>query len=229
VGRGALESRLAGFNRPLDRLSYRPIPFRDFNKKARCLRHTGPKTPREGCPWPGVTCARDRARASSPTDRRIASLLGNPGCDSDSRPTWTTSMQGMSQADSRRDQPCGSSVVLHTYRRQIPGGCSRDFEENCRVSRSQVEGHRRTEEHLAVKLLPGHFRRSHRGAQAHPTGPEKASALVALLKAGTQRSGGQRCGEERMSRFAHTIHYPLHTNTGVRCADSQAPSFGSKP
>jgi hypothetical protein len=45
------------------------------------LHHTGPETPREGCPWPGVTSARDRARADSPDDRRFALLPGNPGCD----------------------------------------------------------------------------------------------------------------------------------------------------
>src|SRR4051812_8473507 len=70
---------------------------------ARCLRHTGPETPREGCPWPGVTSARDKARAGSPVDRRIASLPDNQACDADSRRTWTTSVQGMSRADSTGD------------------------------------------------------------------------------------------------------------------------------
>ena len=105
--------RLPVFNRPLDRLSYRPIPRP--NEKARCLRHTGPETPREGCPWPGVTSARDRARAGSPVDRRIASLPDNPGCDADSRRTWTTSVQGMSQTDSTGDRarpPGPSSCTL---------------------------------------------------------------------------------------------------------------------
>ena len=55
-------------------------------------------------------------------DRRIASLLGNPGCDADSRRTWTTSVQGISQADSTRGRPHGPPVVLHPYRRVTPGG-----------------------------------------------------------------------------------------------------------
>ena len=99
---GRSDPRLPGFNRPLNRLSYRPIPR--SNEEARCFRHTGPETPREGCPWPGVTSARDRARAVSPTDRRIASIPGNPGCDADSGRTWTTSVQAMSQANSIQDQ-----------------------------------------------------------------------------------------------------------------------------
>src|SRR5208282_477903 len=124
---GRSNPRLPGFNRPQDRLSYRPIPL--SNEKARCLRHIGPETSHEGCLWPGVTSARDRVRAGSPTDRRIASLLGNPGCDADSRQTWATSVQGVSQADSTRGRPHGPPVVLYPYRRVTPGGCSRDFEE----------------------------------------------------------------------------------------------------
>ena len=81
---GRSNPRLPGFNRPLDRLSYRPVP-RSQRKRPGVLRHTGPETPREGCPWPGVTSARDRARAGSPINRRIASLRYNPGCDADSR------------------------------------------------------------------------------------------------------------------------------------------------
>ena len=83
---GRSNPRLPGFNRPLDRLSYRPVP-RYQRKRPGVLRHTGPETPREGCPWPGVTSARDRARADSPTERRIALLPGNPGCDADFRQT----------------------------------------------------------------------------------------------------------------------------------------------
>ncbi len=124
VGRGALESPSAGLQ-PAARPSQLPThSFRSPNKneKARCLRHTGPETPHEGCLWPGVTSARDRAGAGSPTDRRIASLLGNPGCDADSRRTWTTSVQGVSQADSTRlrGRPHGSPVVLYSYRRVTP-------------------------------------------------------------------------------------------------------------
>jgi hypothetical protein len=87
------------------------------NEKARCLRHTGPETPREGCPWPGVTSARGRARAGSPTARRIASLPYNPGCDADSRRTWTTSVRWMSQADSGpASRPARGLVSLQTRR-----------------------------------------------------------------------------------------------------------------
>ena len=96
---GRSNPRLPGFNRPLDRLSYRPVPR--FQRKGPVYHgHTGPETPREGCLWPGVTSARDRARAGSPTVRRIASILGNPGCDADSGRTWTTSVQVMSEANS---------------------------------------------------------------------------------------------------------------------------------
>jgi hypothetical protein len=106
---GRSNPRLPGFNRPLDRLSYRPIPFRGPNKneKARCCRHTGPETPHKGCLWPGVTSARDRAAAGSPPDRRIASLLGNSGWNANTRRTWTTSVYGLSQADLTRDRPHG--------------------------------------------------------------------------------------------------------------------------
>ena len=52
---GRSNPRLPGFNRPLDRLSYRPVPAVP-TKKARCVRHTGPETPREDV----------RGRASSP-------------------------------------------------------------------------------------------------------------------------------------------------------------------
>ena len=96
-------------------------PFRGPNKKARCPGHTGPETPREGCPWPGVTSARDRARAGSPVDRRIASLLGNPGCDFDSRRTWTTSVQGVSRADSTRDRSHGPARRLAPLQTRHPG------------------------------------------------------------------------------------------------------------
>ena len=99
VGRGALESPSAGLQ-PAAGPSQLPARSCGPNEKARCLRHTGPETPREGCPWPGVTSARGRARAGSPTARRIASLPYNPGCDADSRRTWTTSVRWMSQADS---------------------------------------------------------------------------------------------------------------------------------
>ena len=103
---GRSNPRLPGFNRPLDRLSYRPVP-RSQRKRPGVVRHTGPETPREGCPWPGVTSARDRARACSPMNRRTASLLYNPGCDADSGRTWTTSVRSMSQADSTRGRPGG--------------------------------------------------------------------------------------------------------------------------
>ncbi len=82
---GRSNPRLPGFNRPLDRLSYRPIPR--SQKKARCPRHTGPETPHEGCLWPGVTSATDKAGARSPTDRRIAWLHDNPGWNANS---WRT-------------------------------------------------------------------------------------------------------------------------------------------
>jgi hypothetical protein len=98
---GRSNPRLLGFNQPLDRLSYRPVlPFQ--RKGPVYLGHTGPETPREGCSWPGVTSARDNAGAGMPTDRRIAPLLGNPGCDANCRRTWTTSVQLMYQVDSLR-------------------------------------------------------------------------------------------------------------------------------
>ena len=103
------------------------------NEKARCLRHTGPETPSQGCRWPGVTSARDRARASSPTDRRIASLSGNLSSDAHSRRTWATSVHGVSQAESTRDCHHGASVVLYVKRRVTPRGCSRDFDEILRL------------------------------------------------------------------------------------------------
>src|SRR3954452_24447663 len=78
VGRGALESPSAGLQ-PAARLSQLPAHSAIPTKRPGVLRHTGPETPHEGCAWPGVTSARDRARAGSPDDRRIASLLGNPG------------------------------------------------------------------------------------------------------------------------------------------------------
>ena len=42
---GRSNPRLPGFNRPLDRLSYRPVPR--FQRKGPVLRHTGPENPRE--------------------------------------------------------------------------------------------------------------------------------------------------------------------------------------
>jgi hypothetical protein len=69
------------------------------------------------CPWPGVTSARDRARAGSPTAWRVASLRYNPGCDADNRRTWTTSVQAMSRAESTRGRPRGLArrlVLLQT-------------------------------------------------------------------------------------------------------------------
>jgi hypothetical protein len=108
---GHSNPRLPGFNRPLDRLSYRPVPRFQRKGPVDCG-HTGPETPREGCPWPGVTSARDRARAGSPTDRRIASSLGNPGCDADSGRTWTTSVQVTSQANSISGRLLVSTRVL---------------------------------------------------------------------------------------------------------------------
>ena len=83
---GGLESPSAGLQ-PAARPSQLPTHSVVPTKKTRCLRHTGPETPREGCSWPGVTSARDRAGAGSPMNRRIVSLLGNPGRGADSRRT----------------------------------------------------------------------------------------------------------------------------------------------
>src|SRR5271166_2492366 len=126
VGRGALESPSAGLQ-PAARPSQLPT-------------HSAVPTKRPGAfVTPGLRLrARDvRGRASRPQGieperarRRIGgSLLGNPGRDADSRRTWTTSVQGVSQADSTRGRPHGPPVVLYPYRRVTPGGCSRDFEE----------------------------------------------------------------------------------------------------
>ena len=128
VGRGALESPSAGLQ-PAARPSQLPTRSAVPTKRPGVFVTPGLRLLTKGCLWPGVTSARDRARAGSPTDRRIASLLGNPGCDADSRRTWTTSVQGVSQADSTRGRAHGPPVVLYPYRRVTPGGCSRDFEE----------------------------------------------------------------------------------------------------
>ena len=71
---GRSNPRLPGFNRPLDRLSYRPVP-RPQRKRPGVLRHTGPETAHKRSPWPGVTSARDRATADSPTERRRDCLV----------------------------------------------------------------------------------------------------------------------------------------------------------
>ena len=88
---GRSNPRLPGFNRPLDRLSYRPVSR--SQRKGPVLSSHRARDSARGCPWPGVTSARDRARAGSPVHRRIASLLDNPGCDADSLRTWTTSVR----------------------------------------------------------------------------------------------------------------------------------------
>ena len=103
------------------------------NEKARCFRHTGPETPREGCPWPGVTSARDRARAGSPVDRRIASLPNNPGCDAYSRRTWATSVQSMSQADSTGDRAHRLARCLSPLQTRHPGGMFARFRGDSRI------------------------------------------------------------------------------------------------
>src|SRR5262249_15927783 len=135
----ALESPSAGLQpaaRP-SQLPTRSVLFRHPNKKARCLRHTGPETPREGCQGPGVTFAKDRARPYSPDVRRIASPLGNPGTDMDSRRSWTTSVQMMSQANSIRldSTQLNSGPTSWIARRLVPyrrgtlGGCSRVIQD----------------------------------------------------------------------------------------------------
>jgi hypothetical protein len=121
VGRGALESPSAGLQ-PAAGPSQLPTRFAVSTKRPGVLRHTGPETPHEGWPWPGVTSARDRARAGSPVDRRIASLPYNPGCDADSRRTWTTSVQGMSQADSTGDRAHRPARRLPPLQTRHPGG-----------------------------------------------------------------------------------------------------------
>ena len=125
---GRSNPRLPGFNRPLDRLSYRPIP-RSQRKRPGVFVTPGLRLHARDVRGRASRPQGIEARAGSPTDRRIASLLGNPGCDADSRQTWTTSVQVVSQADSTRGQPHGSPVVLYPYRRGTPGGCSRNFEK----------------------------------------------------------------------------------------------------
>ena len=134
---GRSNPRLPGFNRPLDRLSYRPVPRPQRKGPVSCVT-PGPRL-REGCPWPGVTSARDRARAGSPTDRRIASLLYNPGCDADSGRTWTTSVRSMSQADSTRGRPCGPAAVVVPLQTRPPRGCSRDPDGLLRLARAGLD------------------------------------------------------------------------------------------
>jgi hypothetical protein len=133
------------------------MPRFQRNKKARCLRHTGPETPCEGCRWPGVTSARDTARADSPTDRRIVSLLANAGCDADVRQTRTTSVQGVFQADSTRGHPHGTPFVLCSYRRITPGGCSRDSGGKCGTVTSKKS---------CVGFPDAYFPTSHKGSRA---------------------------------------------------------------
>lgn len=89
---GRSNPRLPGFNRPLDRLSYRPISLAGPTKRPGVFVTPGPRLLAMGCPWPGVRFAADTERAGSPTDRRIASRLDDPGRDSDARRTWTTSV-----------------------------------------------------------------------------------------------------------------------------------------
>ena len=120
VGRGALESPSAGLQ-PAARPSQLPTRSAVPTKKARCLASHRARDSARGCPWPGVTSARDRARASSPRNRRNASLRYNPGGDADSGQTWTTSVRSMSQADSTRGRPCGPATALYPYRRGSPG------------------------------------------------------------------------------------------------------------
>ena len=99
VGRGALESPSAGLQ-PAAGPSQLPAHSAVPTRRPGVLRHTGPETPREGCPWPGVTSAGDSASADSPTARRVASLRYNPGRDADNRRTWMASVRAMSRAES---------------------------------------------------------------------------------------------------------------------------------
>ena len=134
VGRGALESPSAGLQ-PAARPSQLPTHSAlASSKKARCRRHTGPETPHEGCPWPGVTSARDRARAGSPVGRRIASLPNNPGCDAYSRRTWATSVQSMSQADSTGDRAHRPARRLAPLQTRHPGGMFARFRGESRIA-----------------------------------------------------------------------------------------------
>jgi hypothetical protein len=167
VGRGALESPSAGLQ-PAAKPSQLPTHFRDpnENEKARCLRHTGPETPHEGCLWPGVTSAGDRDGAGSPMDRRIASLLDNPGSDADSRRTWTTSVQEVSQADwTRLDAGPTSRLArrLVPLQTRHPGRMFARFQENVGVARGNFspQGFELvSRRHVAVRVEADRSRRS---------------------------------------------------------------------
>ena len=137
VGRGALESPSAGLQ-PAARPSQLPTRSAVPTKRPGVFVTPGLRLHARDVRGRASRPQGIEPRAGSPTDRRIASLPGNPGCDADSRRTWTTSVQGMSQADSTRDRPHGPPVVLHPYRRVTPGGCSRDFEEMIGLARGNL-------------------------------------------------------------------------------------------
>ena len=153
VGRGALESPSAGLQ-PAAGPSQLPTRFAVPTKRPGVLRHTGPETPREGCPWPGVTSAGDKARAGSPVDRRIASLPDNPGCDADSRRTWTTSVAGMSQADSTGDRAHLPARRLAPLQTRHPGGMFARFRGDSRIASPAVRLMETNQEIRDLRALP---------------------------------------------------------------------------
>ncbi len=95
---GRSNPRLPGFNRPLDRLSYRPVS-RPQRKRPGVLRHTGPETPREGVRGRASRpqgIERERARRMTGGTLRFLTTQGvtrtpdehgRPRCDRCLRPT----------------------------------------------------------------------------------------------------------------------------------------------
>ena len=122
---GRSNPRLPGFNRPLDRLSYRPVLLSQ-QKGPSVLRHTGPETPREGV----------RGRASRPQGierARTRRLLGGSLRFVTTKDvTRTTGEHGRPRCErclgpNRLGAGLGAwPVVLYSFRRRTPRGCSRD-------------------------------------------------------------------------------------------------------